>query len=204
MGRNKNDHIRKPEILHHAYQIVAKEGFENTSLAKIADSMGVAKSMILHYFGSKEKLFEELFQNMFKEDLYPHWLLNSSKDTQKEKLEILINYFFGQEYANAYDDIVFYSGYYLGLTNPIMRKAIKESYDRADVPFIQDIQKYLDEIGNHRIDAKTASCIFTILEEGLDFLINIDPVKYDREKIIKVCRSLFWKLLEDPEILKEH
>ena len=56
MGRKDISHIRKPEILKHAYRVVAKEGFIGATINKIAKEMGINPGTLMHYFKNKEEL----------------------------------------------------------------------------------------------------------------------------------------------------
>lgn len=42
----------------------ADKGFDGTSIAAIADEMGLTKQALLHHFGSKEKLYSEVLQEI--------------------------------------------------------------------------------------------------------------------------------------------
>jgi AcrR family transcriptional regulator len=52
--------IRKQEILEHFYEVLAAEGIEGASNAKIARHMDVNPSLIYHYFSSREEMIVEL------------------------------------------------------------------------------------------------------------------------------------------------
>lgn len=54
------------KILYSAEKLFADKGFAATSTRDIAKSAGVNVSMISYYFGSKEKLFEEIFKVRMK------------------------------------------------------------------------------------------------------------------------------------------
>jgi AcrR family transcriptional regulator len=201
MGRKKNDHIRKPEILEHAFRIISIEGFENASLAKIAESMGVAKSMILHYFGSKENLFRELLQYMFDRQKHQITEMDFSENPDGDKLNEIFDYYLAQDYSDKHSDLVYYSCFYMSLKDGIMKEAMKQVYRKVDAPFCKVIQSYLDAVGNKNIDGETATLIFDIFEEGLDLMSTIDPERYDRVKLVKILKILFKKLLDEQELL---
>ena len=56
MGRKSKADVRKKEILEHFYIILRDEGFENASIAKIANIMDVNPSLLIHYFKTKEEM----------------------------------------------------------------------------------------------------------------------------------------------------
>lgn len=82
------------KILYTAEKLFADKGFAATSTRDIAKSAGVNVSMISYYFGSKEKLFEEIFKVRMKEgQSYTTEILENSELNEWEKLiKIVENY----------------------------------------------------------------------------------------------------------------
>lgn len=55
---------RKAELLHHAEQLFAQRGYEDTRMIDIAEAAGVAKGLVYWYFANKETLFYEIVVDM--------------------------------------------------------------------------------------------------------------------------------------------
>ncbi|HET6948777.1 MAG TPA: TetR family transcriptional regulator [Acidimicrobiales bacterium] len=55
---------RKADLLHHAEQLFARRGYEDTRMIDIAHAAGVAKGLVYWYFENKETLFEEIVVDM--------------------------------------------------------------------------------------------------------------------------------------------
>lgn len=55
---------RKAELLHHAEQLFAQRGYEETRMIDIAEAAGVAKGLVYWYFANKETLFYEIVVDM--------------------------------------------------------------------------------------------------------------------------------------------
>ena len=81
MGHYQKAEIRKPEILENYYQVLLEEGFEGTSIGKIARRMDIHPSLIIHYFKNKENMkhskltwhtYEELEQFRKEDVLVPN------------------------------------------------------------------------------------------------------------------------------------
>lgn len=53
---------KKEHILENAEELFSEKGFDATSVRDIAKAAGINIAMISYYFGSKEKLMEELFK----------------------------------------------------------------------------------------------------------------------------------------------
>jgi AcrR family transcriptional regulator len=130
MGRKNLNAIRKKEIIVSFYKVAKKIGLENASLAKIADETNISKSLIIHYFQSREALLIGLNEFMLEQHLYivsdKHLKIDS-----KENLEKLIHSLFSRSWNSYFDDGVFYSCYAL-----IYR--MKE--------FNESFKKYLEEL----------------------------------------------------------
>jgi AcrR family transcriptional regulator len=60
---SKNQEIRKEtirKISEAAFSLIARQGFESTSIAQIAKEAGVSKGLLYNYYESKEALMEKL------------------------------------------------------------------------------------------------------------------------------------------------
>lgn len=112
MGRKKLNAIRKKEIIFSFYEVAKKIGLENASLAKIADEMNISKSLIIHYFHSREALLIGLNTYMLEQHLYIVSNKNIKLDS-KESIEKLIHSLFSRSWNSYFDDGVFYSCYAL-------------------------------------------------------------------------------------------
>ncbi|MFG1911249.1 TetR/AcrR family transcriptional regulator [Kribbella sp. NPDC048928] len=53
---------KRAEILRAALAVIARHGYRKTSTRELAAAAGLSEAGMLHYFGSKEKLFEEVLR----------------------------------------------------------------------------------------------------------------------------------------------
>jgi AcrR family transcriptional regulator len=65
---------RKAELLHHAEQLFAQRGYEDTRMIDIADAAGVAKGLVYWYFANKETLFYEIVVDMGRRLRRAQWV----------------------------------------------------------------------------------------------------------------------------------
>ena len=66
----QNEQIRqqsRKKIMEAAFQLIANNGYEATSIAQIARKAGVSKGLLYNYFVSKEDLLERLVMEAFNE-----------------------------------------------------------------------------------------------------------------------------------------
>jgi len=68
----------------------AKTGFDGTSIAAIADDVGLTKQALLHHFGSKEKLYGEVLQQIAASVTQELNELAATKKDPYEALETLL------------------------------------------------------------------------------------------------------------------
>lgn len=84
--------ITKEEyILLHAEKLFAQFGFSGTSTREISAAAGVNISMISYYFGSKEKLYEAIFEYRMKEGLdFVGSVLEDQEKNAWQKMEAVV------------------------------------------------------------------------------------------------------------------
>jgi AcrR family transcriptional regulator len=75
-----------------AETLFAEQGFKGTSVRDIAETAGINLAMVSYYFGSKEKLFEAMFEyrsDVFK--LHIESMIRNKQLSPMEKMENLID-----------------------------------------------------------------------------------------------------------------
>ncbi len=60
MRKSKIGEIRRTEILENYYQLLITEGFEGSSISKIAKRMNINPRLIIHYFKIKDNMTDHL------------------------------------------------------------------------------------------------------------------------------------------------
>ncbi len=91
----KNEEIRKESmqnIMNAAFSLIARQGYDSTSIAQIAAEAGVSKGLMYNYFESKEDLLEKLVAStMAESDLTAESLIS---EDPAETLRNLFEWFF--------------------------------------------------------------------------------------------------------------
>lgn len=128
MGRKSKAESRKQEILEHYEDIIKKEGFENTSIAKIAKIMEVNPSLLIHYFKTKEAIviaFVEYWAQLCEQE-FKYKILESG--SPRKGFEKALDVLFGQEWLDYFDQTVLYACYYLSARNKKVRERLQSMY----------------------------------------------------------------------------
>ena len=83
---------KEEHILLHSEVLFAEKGFSATSTREIAKAANVNVSMISYYFGSKEKLFEQIFVYRMKQGYdFIHQTMENHEMSAIEKLSVIID-----------------------------------------------------------------------------------------------------------------
>ena len=57
--RPRLDHVRRPELLAAAAEVIRRRGLENARVVDVADAAGISAPSVLYYFASKAELLKE-------------------------------------------------------------------------------------------------------------------------------------------------
>jgi len=63
MGLVRISEIRRQELRHAAYQVLQTEGMAGATIEKVAQKAGASKGIVLHYFKTKKRLFEDTMRH---------------------------------------------------------------------------------------------------------------------------------------------
>src|SRR5215210_2653869 len=100
---------KKQQIINAAVELFAEKGFEGTSIRDIAAKADVNIAMINYYFGSKEKLFENMVQQKtaYTRDLLDEIVKNETL-SEIEKIDHIIDSFVSRLFTNRIFHRVFH------------------------------------------------------------------------------------------------
>jgi AcrR family transcriptional regulator len=169
--RPQIDHIRKPQILAAAAEVIAERGLASTRIADVAERAGTSASAVLYWFGSKDDLLghaltvdEDRFYGAVAEGL-------AGLDDPRDRLRLLI-----EAYAAEYD---------VTLWMELWDRALRDHGAAAARQRLDD--RWRDQIaevirdGQHRgeftqIDGDDAAAIIASLLDGLAVQVTVrDP-----------------------------
>jgi AcrR family transcriptional regulator len=112
MGRKSLKEERQREIIKVFYKVAKKEGYENTSIAKIAKVMDINPSLVIHYFETKEDLTYALIDYILERYLLI-FTVEQKKGVTIADLQKTIEMLFSKKWNLLFDDGLFYTFYAL-------------------------------------------------------------------------------------------
>ena len=194
MGRKSLKDIRQKEIVIAFYKVAKKEGLKKASIAKVAESMKVNPSLIIHYFKSRKELLNALVEFILKRYL-EIYKLDGEMDS-KEKLVALIDHLFSRNWHRLFDDGVFYSCYALLYRNPSIKDKYKELHDTLIFKFRQSLRQARENniIEIENLD-ETAEVIFSMVD-GAYFSLGMEKDSDKLEKRAEVYKSYVKQMLK--------
>lgn len=158
-------------ILEAAKKVFHKKGFDGARMQEIADEAGINKSLLHYYFRSKEKLFEAIFQDAFKQFLPK---IGEALISNKSLFEIITLF------VNAYIEML--------IKNPYLPVFVVNEINRNP-------DKIIDIIKNSGVNPiKLESIIMSEIEKGT--IININP----KHLIINILSMCVFPILTRPII----
>jgi AcrR family transcriptional regulator len=169
--RPQIDHVRKPQILAAAAEVITERGLDSTRIADVAERAGTSASTVLYWFGSKDELLSQALT--IDEDRFYVAVAERLEvlDDPGERLRLLI-----EAYAAEYD---------VTLWMELWERALRDHGAAAARQRLDD--RWRDQVaeviraGQHRgdfaeIDSDDAAAILASLLDGLALQVTLgDP-----------------------------
>ena len=158
-------------ILDKAECLFAQQGFDGTTVRDIAQAAGVNLAMISYYFGSKEKLLEQLFmERMGGIKLRIEAVVNNPGIGPFQKLEILIDQYIERVFAKQDFYKVMYTEQMLNKNAEVLR-----SIKQYKLEFIELIEEVIGEgkkLNQFKPDIDTLLLLTSMTGSVIQLLIN--------------------------------
>lgn len=197
--KRSNAEIQKPKIIESFYHTILEEGFEGTSIAKIAARIGMKPTLVIHYFGTKEDL--TLSGVDYVIDAYAV-LLNKFKtryaDPEK-RLRALLNTLWSREYYEKVNIAVALSIITVSFRNPRIKKKIERLYNLFKLTLVRDLTELKAAGAVRVVDVEKAADVLISMVEGSRhfrhfFVKSRDVASYNRGMV-----NASLTLLKNPE-----
>ncbi|MEG1497133.1 MAG: TetR/AcrR family transcriptional regulator [Clostridiales bacterium] len=189
-----NENTTKSKILETMYDLVAQKGYDKASMGQIAQSIGIKKASIYYYFKSKEDIFLQLVENLYRNDYAERSESLSQENNGDSFRQELISK--GEAFIDSYYENKNLRKVYAEIDIQTSRiPELKELVEAADAKFNQFLIKRMErgvEVGAFPQDFDTklnAEILYTLLV-GIDQVIlydlPVDPKAVWNEMILKL------------------
>jgi AcrR family transcriptional regulator len=167
--KNQNAETRIPEILEGYYRVLIEEGFEGTSIGKIAAYLDIHPSLILHYFKNKDNLQLALIDLLVAKYKSEHMLNFEQLKNHSERLTALMDVIFSYNWSRTVDPGVHFGFYYKSFRDENISATLSDMFrwlrDFLHAEFKLFNQENVIQVRDER---KAADFVITLME-GLEF-----------------------------------
>jgi len=169
MGRKSRADTRKPEIVEHLYRVMTTEGLQGTTLSKVAKSMGVNSSLLIHYFKSKDDMLVALVDFLGEE--YTRYFAEDRPRLEKmedgqERIEAFVDAIFDPEWDDVVDKSVFWACFYLGFRYKRVRARLRQMFLQYTENVVREIRGLLGEEDSSSENVERIAVAIISLLEG--------------------------------------
>jgi AcrR family transcriptional regulator len=186
MGRKSLKEPRQKEIIKAFYKVAKKEGLENASIAKTAESININPSLVMHYFKTREHLIYGLIEYILDKYLLIYQIPSEYATHPRDTLLKVIDNIFSSKWNTLFDDSVSYSCYSLTFRNKIIKGKYKKLLDALRKRLEQLIQDCNNK-GALAVDdpAFTADIIFVLVDGAYYYLSLVDDKEEYQHKLMQ-------------------
>ena len=188
--RPRVDHLRKPQIVAAAAEVLYERGLFDTRISDIAKRVGTSAPTILYYFESKDRLLEEAVDQSDRE-FYARLTAGQARyDRASEKLVNLI-----EETSLGPDGVSDWTLWMEIWVRARRDPGVRDSYfglDRRQRKLIADIVREGQEAGEFRAEAEadTFAVALSGLMDGLGVQVTLGQPDVTPERMIAICLAL--------------
>lgn len=196
MGRKSLSEVRRKEIIKAFYTVAKDIGLENTSIAKVADFMGISNGLVMHYFKTKDDILKVLNEFILERHLKIVANQEFGEMDSELKLKQFIETLFSRNWNKYFDDGVFYSCYALIYRNPDFNQCFKRYLESLHGVLKGKLNEAFENnlISNDNIDELT-EIIFALVDGAYYYLGTFQNTGADYEKQVGIYIKYTMKLL---------
>jgi AcrR family transcriptional regulator len=176
MGRKSLKEARRLEIIQVFYKVAKKEGYENTSIAKIAKVMDINPSLIIHYFETKEDLTYELIDHILERYLLIYTIKHKGLATIAD-LQRTIEMLFSKKWNLLFDDGLFYTFYALAFREKKIKQKYKVILDALRAGLSTMIAQCNEQSLTKINDPQAVADFIFVLVDGAYFYLSMESDK---------------------------
>jgi TetR/AcrR family transcriptional repressor of bet genes len=166
---------------------IAKRGFSDTTLARVAEGAGLSRGIVNFHFRTKDALFLETLKFMSRE-YRANWIraFDAAGPSAAEQLEAVLMVDFEPPISNRNRIAVWFAFYGEAKSRPTYMKACVEPDDLSHEALINLCKTIIEEGEYEGRDPESIAFGLSSISEGiwLDILLNPQSISMDRGKEI--------------------
>lgn len=175
---------KREHIMDAALAVIAKEGFHNTSISKIAAEAQISKGLMYNYFNSKEELLIAIFDKGMNAlaDLF-----DPNKDGVLTEDEF--DYFVDRTFDTLINNKSYWSLYFSVIMQPGIFQMIGDRYEKILSSSMKILIDYYERQGVE--DPASEALIFGAAMDGISMNFILSPEMFPPEKVKKTIIDKF-------------
>ena len=188
--RPKVDHLRKPQIVAAAAEVIYQRGLLDARIGDIAKKAGTSGPTVLYYFESKDRLFEEVVDQSDRE-FYGRLTEGQARhERASDKLVHLI-----EETSRGLSGISDYTLWMELWVRARRDRTVRRTYfrlNRRERSLIADIVREGQESGEFsaEADAEEFALALSALMDGLGIQVTLGQPDVSAERMVERCLAL--------------
>lgn len=194
MGRKSLKETRQQEIIKVFYKVAKKEGYENTSIAKIAKVMDINPSLIIHYFETKEEMTYSLIEYILERYLLIYTIKNKDGATLAD-LEKTVEMLFSKKWNLLFDDGLFYTFYALAFREKEIKAKYKTILDSLRLALATMIEQCNSKSLIKVVDPQNTADLIFVLVDGAYFYLSLENNKKIYTERLAYYKNIAYQVL---------
>jgi TetR/AcrR family transcriptional repressor of bet genes len=177
--RRATRELRRQQLIEATIDSMAKRGYEETTMAVVADGAGLSRGIVNFHFETKEKLLVETLR-FLSEEYRAHWrqALREAGPTPAEKLRALVAADFDRTICNQRNLAAWCAFWGEAKTRPTYRALCGANDDEYHFTVLNLCRDLADEGQSPQRLARALGCML----EGLWLHLMMSPRDFDRDE----------------------
>lgn len=188
IGRQEQKELTRRRLIEATKESIANDGFSGTTLAKVANSIGLSQGVVNFHFQSKEQLLQETLRQLANEVLALCTdAVSDESDTAANRLVALIRCILSPQLTNHLDSSIWH-GYWGEAKSRHDYIEICAGLDQQlDEMFVTLCEQIKSEGDYSDIDCRYVVDGVGALISGFDLQVLLEPQQFKWEKALQSC-----------------